>query len=152
VPGRDRRRLRRLVCILVFAPALLAVSGPAAFATFSGAASVGQGTVSTATLQAPSAPATAAGSCTPGVGATIVVSWTPTSSTWADGYEVLRSLTSSGPFVAVGTASGQSTSSYANSGLLPSTAYYYVVKATKGGWRSAASAQVSRTTPTALCT
>lgn len=108
-------------------------------------------TLSTNVLEPPTDPSTAAGPCTPGVAASIVVSWTATSSTWADGYEVLDSLVSGGPYTIVGTVSGVATTSYTVTGLDFATTYHYVVKATKGNWRSAATAQVSRTTPSPLC-
>ena len=108
-------------------------------------------TVSTDTLQPPTNPATAHGPCTTGVSASITVSWTATTSTWADGYEILGSLVSGGPYVAVGTVSGVNTTSYTVTNLSFLTTYHYVVKATKGNWRSAATSQVSRTTLSPLC-
>lgn len=74
------------------------------------------------------------------------VSWTATPSTWADGYDVGRSLTAGGPYTSVATVSGQSTTSYTDEGLSMATKYYYVVRATKAGWRSQPTSEVSLTT------
>lgn len=109
-------------------------------------------TLSTDSLAAPTSPATAHGTCIPAVSASIVVSWTATSSSWADGYEILRSLVAGGPYSAVGTVSGQSTTSYSDGPLLFSTTYGYVVRATKGAWRSSETSEVARTTRSVLCT
>jgi len=108
-------------------------------------------TLSTGTLASPTNPGSAAGTCVLVLGDAIVVSWTRTASTWADGYEVLRSTTSGGPYTLVGTVAGQAAESYTNAGLAYSTPYFYVVRATKGVWRSANTAQVSRTTRSILC-
>lgn len=108
-------------------------------------------TVSTDTLQPPTDPATAAGPCTSGVSASIIVSWTATPSTWADGYEVLGSLVSGGPYTPMATVSGVGTASTTVSGLDFLTTYHFVVSATKANWRSPATSQVSRTTLSTLC-
>lgn len=108
-------------------------------------------TLSTATLAAPGNPSTSRGTCLVGVSDTIVVSWTATTSTWADGYHVLRSTTSGGPYSVVATINGVGTTSYTDSGLAFSTTYHYVVRAWKGAWTSPLTAQVSRTTRTSLC-
>lgn len=130
---------------------ILSATASAAMAAFRFNAST-TSAVSTATLAPPTEPATAAGPCTAGVSASITVSWTPTTSTWADGYEVRGSLLASGPFTTVGTVSGATASSYTVTGLAFATTYHYVVRATKGNWRSEPTAVVSRTTPTPLCT
>lgn len=106
---------------------------------------------STATLAAPTASGASAGTCVALVGDRIVVNWTATASTWAAGYEIARSTASGGPYSVIGTVSGRSTTSYNDGPLSFSTTYHYVVRAAKGAWRSIDSAQVSRTTRTALC-
>jgi fibronectin type III domain protein len=139
----------RAVTVLAVLTALLLWSSVAlAQFTDSGKAA---NTVSTDTLQPPTNPATANGPCTNGVSTSITVSWTATPSTWADGYEVLGSLVSGGPYTTVGMVSGRTTTTYTVTGLSFLTTYYYVVKATKGNWRSSATTQVSRTTLSALC-
>lgn len=108
-------------------------------------------TLSTDTLQPPTSPSAVHGPCANGVSASITVSWSATPSTWADGYEILGSLASGGPYTSMGTVSGVGTTSYTASDLSFLTTYHFVVKATKGNWRSAATGQVSRTTLSALC-
>lgn len=97
------------------------------------------------TLAAPTAPSAAAAGCELLL-PRVQVSWTATSSAWADGYDVSRSGTSGGPYAVVGTVSGQSTTSFLDSGLTVQTTYYYVVRATKAGWRSAPTGEASITT------
>ena len=91
------------------------------------------------------------GGCTPpaaptGVTATaagqtqINVSWT--ASAGATSYNILRSMTSGGPYSQVGTSA---TTSFADSGLSCNTTYYYVVQAV-GSCASGNSAQASATT------
>lgn len=122
-----------------------------AFAQFANADSASH-TLSTAVLEPATGAAVGHGPCTIGLSASVTVTWTPTTSTWADGYEVLRSLLSTGPFVVVATVPGQPASSYTDSLLPFVTPYYYQVRATKEGWRSAPTAAVDITTRTALCT
>lgn len=107
-------------------------------------------TLATNTLAPPTDPAAANGPCTP-LNKSVVVSWTPTTSTWADGYEILGSLLAVGPFTTIATVDGAATTSYTVNGLATATTYHYVVKATKANWRSAPTAVVSRTTLSALC-
>lgn len=145
LPPRARLTVAGLVLVLA-----LIASAPIAWAQLADSAS-GSHTLSTGNLQPAANPGTAAGRCVVVVGDAIVVSWTRTTSTWADGYEVLRSTTSGGPHSVVGTVAGQATESYTDSLLAFSTTYYYVVRATKGAWRSAATSEVSRTTRTSLC-
>lgn len=78
------------------------------------------------------------------------LSWTPTTSAFADGYEILRSATTGGPYVSIATLASTATT-YTDSTVTFSTPYHYVVKATRNLWRSAASNEASVTTPTALC-
>ena len=142
---------RRLVVAAAIAGAVLVGGARLAWATFTASATA-TATYTSATLAAPTNPATAAGTCSTVTGDQITVTWTATASTWADGYEIRRSVVSGGPYTVVGTVSGRTTTSFTNGSLLFSTTYYYVVRSTKGAWRSADAAQVSRTTRTALCT
>src|SRR5271157_2075967 len=72
----------------------------------------------------------------------INLSWT--ASTGAASYNVLGSTTSGGPYTSIAT--GVTTTSYSNTGLTASTAYYYVVQAVNSAGTSANSAQASATT------
>ena len=142
--------VERVATGLTVAVAALLVTASVALAQFADGDSASQ-SISTNTLQAPTNPATTHGPCTNGVTASIVVSWTATTSTWADGYEILGSLVSGGPYSPVGTVTGVNTTSHTVTGLAFATTYHFVVKATKGNWRSAATNQVSRTTLSPLC-
>lgn len=142
--------VERVATGLAVAVTALLVTASVALAQFADGDSASQ-SISTDALSPPTSPDTAHGPCTTGVTASIVVSWTATPSTWADGYEILGSLVSGGPYTTVGTVSGVSTTSYTVTGLAFATTYHYVVKATKGNWRSAPTSQVSRTTLNPLC-
>lgn len=105
----------------------------------------------TATLAPPNNPATTAGACRLLVDDQIIVSWTATASTWADGYEVARSTTSGGPYTVIGTVNGQAVTSFTDAQRPFSTTYHYVVRAVKSNWRSSDTMQVSRKTRSSLC-
>lgn len=147
---RPLPRIRRLVVVAVTAPCLL-FGGQLALATFTSAGSASHD-VSTATLAPPSNPSTEPGACTLGVSTSIVVNWTKTPSTWADGYEVFVSLVGGGPYTSAGTVAGRDTETMTVNGLHFLTSYYFVVKATKGNWRSVPTAEAMRTTLSSLCT
>lgn len=87
---------------------------------------------------APAAPATL--SATAG-NAQVSLSWT--ASTGATSYNVKRALSASGPFMTV--AAGVTGTSYANTGLINGTTYYYVVSAVNAAGESANSAAASAT-------
>ena len=145
-----RRATRRTPVVLTTAAVLVVASTGAAFGLFTAMAS-GSQQFSTATLDPPAGPATEAGTCDPDAADEIVVSWTPTTSTWADGYEVLRSPSDAGPFTVVGTAYGLQAATFTDSGLSFSTTFYYQVRARKLDWRSTPTVTVSRTTRTTQC-
>jgi hypothetical protein len=108
-------------------------------------------TVSTGTLAAPTGLAAVKGACTILTSNSVNLSWTATSSTWADGYIVFRSTTSGSGYAAIATVSGRSTTAYVDASPAFSTTYFYVVQATRNLWRSPNSNQASVTTPTVLC-
>lgn len=107
--------------------------------------------LATATLQPPTAPAVQLGTCTAAVGDGAVVNWTASTSTWAGGYDVLRSTTSGGPYTVVGQVSGVDTTSYTDTGLLFQQTYHYVVRSFASSWTSVPTVEVSVTTRTAAC-
>ena len=142
-----RHLLRGAVLVVV----LVVVTASAAMAAFN--SSVGSGaTYSSATLAAPTNLSAAHGPCVVVVGPSVALTWTSTSSTWADGYEVLRSLLAGGPYTAVALVSGVNTTNYTDATVLFSTTYRYVVRATKAAWRSALSNEATITTKSVLCT
>lgn len=137
---------------LGIAAALLAGQVPAAvLAGFSSAPAPPSMSVSTGTLAAPTGGAAANQNCTPLASTEVRVTWTATTSAFADGYEVLRALVSGGPYVSLGTVAGLSTTAFTDTSVVFSTSYFYVVRATKNNWRSANSNEASVTTPTSLC-
>jgi hypothetical protein len=108
-------------------------------------------TVASGTLATATSPSAANVSCVILGSTKVKLTWTATSSTWADGYQIFRAVVNGGPYSSVGTVSGQSTTTFTDGSVTFSTTYYYVIQATKNSWRSVNSAQVSITTPTTLC-
>jgi hypothetical protein len=147
VPRKSRRRL---VSVGLAAAAALCAVTVASAALTATVASGGQG-LGTATLAAPTGAAAANGTCRSNKSIQVDVSWTATSSTFADGYEILRATTSGGPYTSLGTVSGRTTVTYGDTTAAFSTTYYYVVKATKGLWRSTVSNQASDATLNSSC-
>lgn len=115
-------------------PALAAPAGAAW-----GSAAGGSATGRAAALTGPSAPAA---TCDVVLDAAVTVTWTASSTTWASGYEVRWGTTSGGPYPnSSGVVSGLT---YTTPALGLGT-YYFVVHSAKESWRSAPTAQVSRT-------
>ena len=69
------------------------------------------------------------------------LSWNPVSG--ANGYVVLRGTHPAGPYTQAGTTSG---TTFSDTGLVPSTTYYYVVEAVNAAGNSVPSNQISGTT------
>jgi Glycosyl hydrolase family 12/Cellulose binding domain/Fibronectin type III domain len=123
----------------------LAVSG------YSVSAAAGSGGGSTSCAAVPSAPSGVKG--TPASSSVINVSWTadtaPANCTISS-YNVFRSTTSGfTPSSSNQIASGVTSTSYSDTGLKPSTTYYYVVEAVDADGTSAASAQAAAETSAA---
>jgi hypothetical protein len=76
----------------------------------------------------------------------VVLSWQPTRSAFARGYDVYRATLSGGPYRAVGVADG-SLSEFVDEGLEPGARYFYVVRATAGARASEPSGQAQAETP-----
>jgi len=110
-----------------------------------------QQAISSATLQPPTGTTATRGACTPLLAVEVDLSWTATTSTFADGYEVFRSETSGGPYGSLGTVSGAATTAFTDDTVEFATTYHYVVQATRNLWRSVESVQASITTPSVLC-
>lgn len=79
----------------------------------------------------------------------ITLTWTPTSSTYATGYEVYRKV-GAGAFALHATVPGRLVSTYVDTPLSASTTYTYYVRTLYASWTKD-SAQVSDTTQGALC-
>lgn len=147
---RGHRRAARSVSAAVAFALVLLTDVPMTWGDFADNSAESH-TISTAALSAPTGPGTSPGTCVVAVGDSLVVSWTRTASTWAEGYDVLRSTSSGGPYSVVATAAGLATESYVDSGLAFSTTYYYVVRATKVLWQSPVTPEVSRSTRSPSC-
>ena len=108
-------------------------------------------TVSTGTLAAPTGLTAVRGACSILSSNAVNLSWTATSSTFADGYVILRSTTNGSGYAQIASVAGRTTTTYIDGTPAFVTTYYYVVQATKNNWRSGNSNQASVTTPTPLC-
>ena len=128
--------MRRLAALSALAGAFLAV--PAVASAFWAATANGAAVVPAATLAPPTS---AEVRWTPAVR----VSWTPTTSTWASGYRVSRSLSSTGTFTVVGDVPASSTTFDDNPGA---GTHHYRVEAYRDGWSSPVSNVASRIDPT----
>lgn len=145
---------RRGPLALVFAAALVLTGmsvGAVAWAEMTAVTPSTSHTLATGTLEPPTAPATAAGTCVLAIGDQIVLSWTMTPSPKADGYEILRAV-GSGEYSTRALVTDRTTQSFTDGGLSFSTQYHYVVKAKKASWRSDGTTPVSRTTRSITCT
>jgi len=148
-----RRIARRLLAALALA-ACLAATAPIAFAAWTSSASA-SGTVSTATLAAPTGLAAAWGTCVRNVSFQILLTWNAVSD--ARGYLVYRGTSSTGPWTQIGPTPVAGTSYTANgpsgASFTWNTTYWYQVKTYGGGWSGPASTAVSNRTPKAAnCT
>lgn len=145
------RSIRRSVAVGVVVGFVWGACAGMAFASFGRSTSASH-SVSTATLASPTNLAVTNGTCVIGVSVALNLTWTATTSTWADGYHVLRSTTSGGPYTVVATLPGFATTAYVDAGLAFNTMYHYRVRAYDGAtWRSVETAQVSKRTATSLC-
>lgn len=103
---------------------LLAAVGaltPPVSATWQSLQSGGPQTVSAGTLEPP----TGTAACVQLLPTRVRVTWTATPSSFADGYEVLRSTTDGGPYASVGTVGGQATTTFTDTTATSLTTYYY---------------------------
>ena len=126
-----------------------ALAAPAvADAAFNDSAAATMAVTSDVLLPATS-PAAGPGTCTPLSTDRIVLTWTATASTWADGYEVARGTSAGGPYTVIASVSA-ATTTYTDSSLSFSTTYHYAIRAKRNAWRSA-DATTSRTTRNSFC-
>src|SRR5712691_9132197 len=119
-----------LACALTFALGFAITAGiPAGWATFTKTTSAA-GSVSTATLAAPTSLAVSVSGSGPT--ATVTLTWTATTSSWATGTRVFRGSVSGGPYAQIAQISGLGTVSFADSPAGGGT-FYYVVEAYYSG-------------------
>jgi hypothetical protein len=84
------------------------------------------------------------------VGPEVALSWSASASSYAGGYQILRSSAAGGPYTQVGSVNGRATVSYVDTQVSGGRTYHYVIKATHQSWTSADSNEASATTPS-LC-
>ena len=147
--GRRQAGHARLLC-LSFVGVVLAAA-PAAFGAYTSAAAAGPEALASAMLAAPTGLAAANGACIQNKSIQVNLSWTATDSNFADGYRILRSTTSGGPYSLIASVSGLGTTTYTDTGAAFSSTYYYVVQAKKNAWTSTNSGEASLTTPNNHC-
>lgn len=138
-----RVALGRRVILLAATLGIWSLLGGVAFAAFA-AIVTAQGQFSTAVLDPPSSLGATGGTCQAEQHDAILLNWTPSSSDWAEGYEVLRS-TDGSTYTLIATLAGVQTDTYTDSPLAFSTTYYYRIRTIKTEWYSQP-AEVSRTT------
>src|SRR5262245_31205195 len=80
--------------------------------------------------------------CTATIPLIVTLNWTATVDARATGYQVFRSTTSGSGFTQIGTVTSRTTTTYADTPLVPGT-YYYVLKTYFGSWTSVNSNQAS---------
>jgi hypothetical protein len=96
--------------------------------------------ISSGTLTAPSG---LGGSCQTGT-SNVVLTWSPPSSTFASGYEVLEASAKAGPFGVIATVNGESTLSYTGTVPLLATRYFEVL-AIRDAWTGPVSGELTVT-------
>ncbi len=124
---------------------LLALAGSAS-ARFVDTDAVDQNALSTATLQPPTDVATDPGCDLVLLEPIVDITWTASTSEKGEGYRILRSTTSGGPYTEVGSVLDLLTTSFTDTNVNLDTTYYYVVDTFYEQW-TARSAEVSATTP-----
>ena len=134
---------KKSVAVAVGAAVMVTTAAPA-LASFVRLAS-GSTPVSTGTLVAPTGLTVTDGPCVKAKSVSNRVSWTPSASTFATGYEVWRDG------AVIGTVSGQAANSFLDTTVDWSVAYSYSVRAVRNYWTSAATPAVSFTTAPKNC-
>jgi fibronectin type 3 domain-containing protein len=137
------RRLR--IALLILVGAMAGAANGTTGALFSDPAPVGSNALTTATLQAPTALGAAAG-CNV-LSPKITLTWSSTTSTFADGYDVHRGTANGGPYSNIAHVTGRTAVSYVDTSVTLNKTYYYVLRATAFSWTSASSNQANATTP-----
>lgn len=106
-----------------------------ALATFGSGRTVIANDFSTATLQSATA-LLGAGSCDGAGTAKATLDWTPSASSFADGYDIYRGLAIGGPYTKIAHVPGGSASGHVDPSLSVSASYFYVIQATAINWTS----------------
>lgn len=125
------RKRSRVATVVLVALVLVSHLSHAAFAGFIDRTDSPSMSVSTASLAAPTGLAAATGCVL--LAPNVTLTWTATSSTYASGYRVYR-RTATGSFAQIGTATGASATSYADSTVVGGQSYVYVIHAYYENW------------------
>ncbi len=128
-----------LLAVLLGAALLLAVAPTNALGLFTGSRAVAANSISTNTLAPPTGLAASVS------GTSVSLTWTATPSSFASGYDVLRSTISGGPYTQIAQVTPRTTLTYVDSTVTAGTTYYYVLRAYYQSWLSTSTAQVSAT-------
>jgi hypothetical protein len=142
-PRSGRWRLFLASLLAVSLPLVSTTAVPVTTASFTGASANPANTFAAATLNPPTG-LTATQTCA-GASINAGLAWTPTSSTWADGYTWDRTAgaTTSASTAVAGRATAATTDSTA---LAAATTYQYRLRATASTWRSTAATATLTTT------
>ena len=146
--------MRRSKRSLALAVAIALVALPVAVATASGWSSTTTGgplAVTSGVLAAPTGPDAAVGTCVKRSSVDVIVTWTPSVSSFADGYAILRATAKAGPYTSVGTAPGGTADSFDDTTTAFNTKYFYEVETTRDAWTSPLTSQVNVKTPRQSC-
>src|SRR5687767_1054067 len=100
------RRVSPRTTFVVLLVAIQMVATGAAFAAFTATRSATQ-SVTTGTLAAPTGATAVRGVCVNNSHNIVDVSWTATSSLFADGYEIFRATAAAGPYTLLATVTGR---------------------------------------------
>lgn len=142
-PRRRRRVVPRHVLPFALAMiALMSISKPSA-GLFGAQAGNGSNTIATSQVLPPTS-LDGSAQLDP---CQVNLSWAaPTAETAPDGYDILRSTSSGGPYSLRKHVGAVTSAADDSAPLAPVTTYYYVVRSTRGGWTSANSSERSITT------
>lgn len=106
-----------------------------ALAAFHSGSSVIANDFSTASLQSATA-LLGTGSCDGAGAAKATLDWAPSSSSFADGYDIYRSSASGGPYTKIAHVTEGSASGHVDASLSISVSYFYVIQTTAINWTS----------------
>ena len=157
-PGRGGRRAlaarlsRRAAIVCLGVLMTMPLLGTRAFASFTSTPAAAAMALSAPVLNPPTNPSASASCALILLVPQANLSWTATTSSFADGYQILRSSTSGGPYsliTSLPTSLGITFIADAAS-LVGGHTYYYVVRATRGNW-TADSAEVAVSIPVLVC-
>ncbi len=137
---------RALACIILatLAGAVL-VSAPDTLALLTDSAQGGPETVSSGSVAAPTGVASAQVNCRVNKSPEVTVTWTASSSGYITSYEVERSTSINGSYMALGSVSASKTSFTDSESLGYSTTYYYRVSAAYRSWSAPSSVSSLKT-------